>query len=253
MAARRLIGLPTLIAIPVAVAVAALVMLAFGSLVAIILIGGKHYTIPSSSMTPTLINGDWMLALPISDALPARGTVVVFRHPRRRGVDYVKRVIAFAGETVQVRQGVVYIDDVAAKMERIEDRVVPMLLDGTPPSMPRCKNAPVAEGGDCIQEQWRETLPDGTTQIVLNISGEIGIAPERAYASADDTPVFIVPEDHVFVLGDHRDNAVDSRFADTRMIPVENLRHSAWIMYASIDRTTVPRRFRWERIFRRIE
>ena len=253
MARRGRVGSLRWIAIPIAVAVALPVVLTFGSLFGIALIGGKSYTIPSGAMTPAVVIGDRILALPISRVVPERGTVVVFRHPKKPGIDYVKRVIAFAGETVQIRGGVVHIDGEAAEMERIADRVVPELRQGQPPSYPRCKNAPVTPGEDCIQEQWRETLPDGTTQVVLNIFGEIGRAPEAPTSSADNTRVFTVPEGQVFVLGDHRDNSVDSRFSAMGMIPVDNLRYSAWIVHSSFDWSRFPKRPRFERFFKRIE
>ncbi len=152
-----------------------------------------------------------------------------------------------------MRGGVVHIDGQAAGMARLEDRVLKMSADGNPPGYRRCRNSSVSGGGDCIQEQWRETLPDGTTQVVLNTVGEVGVAPEARYSSADDTPVFTVPEGHVFVLGDHRDNSLDSRFPATGMIPIDNIRHSAWIVHSSSDRSHGSWRPHFARFFKRIE
>lgn len=253
MALRGRVGSLKWIAIPIAATVALLLILIIGSLLGVALLGGKSYTIPDNAMAPAVVTGDWILALPLSRPVPERGAVVVFRHPNKPGIDYIKRIIAFAGETVQVRGGVVHIDGQAAAMERITDRVIPNLPQGRTLKYPHCKNKPVARGGDCLQEQWRETLPDGTTQIVLNIVGEIGGAPGASASSADNTTVFTVPEGHVFVLGDHRDNSIDSRFAPMGMIPVGNLRHVAWIVHSSFDKSKTPKRPRFERFFTRVE
>jgi signal peptidase I len=252
MAPKRSARPPKAAGIAVALVVAVAVLLIFGPLVAIRLVGGDHYTIPSTSMAPTLVPGDWVLARPVGDDLPARGTVVMFEHPQRPGVIYAKRLIAFAGETVQMRGGVVYIDGQPAGMERLADRVVPMRPQGRLPALPRCRNAAVAEGDDCRQERWRETLPDGTSEVVLNVAGEIGDAAEGGPSGLDDTPVFTVPEGHVFLLGDHRDNAIDSRFPDLGMVPVENLRHIAWMVHSSFDRSGVVPRPHFGRFFTRI-
>jgi len=250
MARRGMVGSLRRIAILTGAAIALVVVLISGCTR---LIGGDYHTIPSTEMTPTLVPGDRILALPISRAVPERGTVVFSGGSKNPGADYVMRVIAFAGETVQTRGGVVHIDGQAAEMERLADRVLGKLLRAKPSEPPRCKEAAFLRGGVCIQERWRETLPDGTTQIVLNTYGVIGAGREIGYSILDYTRLLTVPEGHVFVLRDNRDNSIDRRFSATGMIPIDNLRHSAWIVHSSFDRSQGSWRPRFERFFKRIE
>lgn len=252
MTGRRRAGIGrALVMLAVAVAAVAATLIITPPVV-VRLIGGHSYSIPSGAMEPSLVPGDRLLALPIWGELPARGAVVTFLHPHKPGITYVKRLIAFAGETVQMRGGVVLVDGEPAVMERLADRVVPWRRQGSPPAMPRCRNTPTGPGGDCLQERWRETLPDGTSQVVLNVTGEIGAdAPGSSFP--DETPVFTVPEGHIFVLGDHRDNAIDSRASNLGMVPVDHLRHVAWVVQISLDWSEMPPWPRWGRFFRRVE
>ncbi|MEM6973807.1 MAG: signal peptidase I [Pseudomonadota bacterium] len=175
--------------------------------------GGAYHSVPSASMAPTLLPGDVVLGWPLDEDGPARGDVVVYRSG---GQSYIGRVIGLAGERVQITGGVMRIDDQPAKMQRLEDRRR-LLHAGA--RTERCVEGSV-RAGPCSQQRWRETLPGGHAHVVLNIQGEIGSSTAGQGTPGDDTPIFEVPEAHVFIMGDHRDNALDSRFAARGPIPV---------------------------------
>jgi len=116
--------------------------------------------------------------------------------------------------------------------------------------VPRCSNAPVGQGGECLKERFTEALPSGPTHSVLNI--EDG-------TRGDDTPLFTVPEGHFFAMGDNRDNSLDSRFPQSvggvGMVPMENLIGRAdRVMFSSAGRRMVYFwTWRSDRFFRAIE
>jgi len=208
------------------------------------------FSIPSESMMPRLLVGDYLFAskwpygysgasLPIDwdsgkgrifGSLPERGDVVIFKHPIDR-VDYVKRVIGLPGDTVQMVNGVLHLNGEPVKKERVGDAVFPIAPDG------HCREARFAErqadgGFACRYPQFRETLPSGVTYRVL----DLGLEPQ------DTTEPVIVPEDHVFMMGDNRDNSLDSRFPaipgqGVGLVPVENLVGRASFMFFSTDGT----------------
>ena len=132
---------------------------------------------------------------------PERGDIVVFRHPVT-GRDFVKRLIGLPGDRVQMREGLLYLNDAPVKVEDAGEFVEAMAPQGPLRTPPQCGNGAVGPGADCIKTRQLEILPNGTSHNILNIGDR----------SADNTGVFTVPDGQYFFLGDNRDNSTDSRF-----------------------------------------
>ncbi|MBD3785548.1 MAG: signal peptidase I [Sphingomonadales bacterium] len=229
----------------------------------------QPFWIPSGSMKDTLLIGDFLFvnkmaygysryscpfaACPIEGRLfgsePERGDVVVFRHPTR-GVDFIKRVVGLPGDKIQVINGVLQINGTpvqladGGKFTEVKD------LQGPQGLIPRCENDPVGQGGTCIKGRKIETLPNGRSHSILNITDNW---------VADNTPVFTVPAGEYFFMGDNRDNSEDSRFAAAAgglgFVPAEFLVGRAdRVMFSSAGRSLF---FFWtwraDRFFKAIE
>ncbi|MEO1199966.1 MAG: signal peptidase I [Pseudomonadota bacterium] len=189
----------------------------------------QPFSIPSGSMKPTLLISDYLFVSKFSygysrhsfpfglvpfdgriwSGEPERGDVAVFKYPRDNRTDYIKRVIGLPGDRIQVREGLIYINDVPIERERIEDFIDPGAI-----------NAPV--------HQYIETLPNGVSYNVLDlVDNSIG----------DNTQVFEVPDGHYFMMGDNRDNSQDSRALNrVGYVPFENLIGRADVIWFSFDR-----------------
>ncbi|MCB1391382.1 MAG: signal peptidase I, partial [Rhodobacteraceae bacterium] len=174
----------------------------------------QPFWIPSGSMKETLLIGDFLFVnkwaygysryscpfalCPITGRIfasePERGDIVVFRHPVS-GDDLIKRLIGLPGDRIQVRQGVLYINDEAVALQDAGDFVETYERQGSAGQYPRCENAPVGQGGQCLKGRQVETLPNGVRHYILNIEDN---------GFADNTPVFTVPEGQYFFMGDNR-------------------------------------------------
>jgi signal peptidase I len=209
------------------------------------------FSIPSGSMIPTLYIGDYLVVAKwpygysrysfpfgfpafsgrIFEHTPQRGDVVVFRHPSEDS-DLIKRVIGIAGDTVQVRDGRLILNGRAVRREEMPPYAMPVSANSpckvVPPASPFV--AAIGNQPYCMYPAYRETLPGGPSYTVLD---QIDGGP------ADDFGPVKVPAGHIFLMGDNRDDSLDSRFAPAEggigMVPMENLIGRAAFTFWSTD------------------
>jgi signal peptidase I len=191
----------------------------------------QPFNIPTGSMENTLLIGDYLFVekfaygysrytfpfggWPFGDSLhgrflerqPQRGDVVVFKFPGDNSTDYIKRLIGLPGDRVQMIDDILYLNGKPVKRERVADFVGSLDdLDGH-------------------WRQYRETLPGGKSYVTID---------KQTDGPLDNTPVFVVPQGHYFMMGDNRDNSDDSR-AEVGYVPAENLEGKAEFRFFSID------------------
>ena len=218
----------------------------------------EPFNIPSKSMLPTLLVGDYLFVskysfgysrysfpggLPLVPGPervfftePERGDVAVFKLPSDNKTDYIKRIVGLPGDEIQMREGRLYINGQIVPREAAGD-----YLDTTESGMP------------IRYRRYVETLPNDRKHIILELSDD---------APLDRTDVFKVPAGHYFAMGDNRDNSADSRVMprESRMavgyIPAENLVGRAEFLFFSIDSSASfwevwkwPTAIRWGRLF----
>jgi signal peptidase I len=216
----------------------------------------QPFNIPSGSMKSTLLVGDYLFAskfsygysrysfpfgvIPFQGRLfgsePKRGDVVIFKLPRDNATDYIKRVIGLPGDEILVRGGIVYLNGQAL------------------PQTPAGTYVGPEEGGR-PKPRFEETLPNGVKHYVLHWERE---------AELDNAGPFKVPAGHYFMMGDNRDDSIDSRVPSSwrgvGFVPHENLVGRAEIVFfsAAVDDPkafrltspwTWPLDLRWGRIF----
>ena len=191
----------------------------------------QPFTIPSASMEPNLYEGDYVVvtkfsygysrhSIPFSPPLfkgrifekaPQRGDIAVFKTPRDNRTDLIKRVIGLPGDRIQMKQGLLYIND----------RQVPRV------ALPSVSED-IGEGYIREVARFRETLPNGRSYVTDDFGTD---------GQLDNTDLFVVPPGNYFMMGDNRDNSADSRVppeaGGVGYLPAENLVGHARIVLIS--------------------
>ena len=234
----------------------------------------EPFNIPSGSMIPTLHIGDHIFVTKWSygysrysfpfgswklwngrvfGRTPKVGDVIVFRNPVDESVDYVKRLVALPGDTVQVKHGRLYIN--GQMLERKDPRpyvvaVLPRSLrsvgyyhenmtvkgnkiwvDNEPAKFNytiEYKSDKQCRGNEGMcgvfnATEYTEVLPNGVEHSIIEFTDE---------GYMDNTDEYLVPEKHLFFMGDHRDNSNDSR-ADVGFVPMDNMLGRVWFIWYS--------------------
>ncbi len=183
----------------------------------------EPFNIPSGSMKPTLLIGDYLFvskfsygysrySLPFGLPLfkgriwsgqPERGDVAVFKYPVDNSTDFIKRIVGLPGDRIQVKAGVLYVNEAPVKLQPIGNFTD---SDGTTPIL-------------------TETLPNGVVHNILELT---------TTQPVDNTGVFVVPAGHYFGMGDNRDRSDDSRLS-VGYIPAENLIGRAEFLFFSTE------------------
>lgn len=209
----------------------------------------EPYNIPSGSMIPTLLIGDYLFitkydygysrhSFPFSAPIiphgklfgkaPKQGDVVIFRmtpkiQPQLSGnIDYIKRVIGLPGDTVQMVNGRLYINDKIVDRQLIGSKTIDTEAEKTTFS------------------EYAETLPNGVVHTIFE---------NNDTSLPDNTEKFTVPQEHFFVMGDNRDNSLDSRFFGA--VPFTNLEGKArFIFYSNNGKGSFWQFWRWPEFIR---
>ena len=209
----------------------------------------QPFTIPSGSMIPTLLIGDFIFvsqykygyskhSLPFSLPLikgrilekkPERVDVVVFKTPNDNRTDYVKTLIGLPGDKIQLKEGILYINGEIVERNKVQNSTI------------RLHNNYLNEF------DYVEVLPNGSKHIIRELKGD--------NSPSDNTIIYTVPENNFFLMGDNRDNSIDSRVLNyVGFVPFENIVGKAEIIFFSIDRNVygLKKFWKWKIRFDRI-
>jgi len=223
----------------------------------------QPFSIPTASMQPTLMIGDYFVAnkfvwgygkhsfslgrygdftlldfeLPINNRIfgrdPDRGDIAVFR-PVPQNIEYIKRVVGMPGDRIQMKEGRLYINGVMVEREEIGKAI-----------------DTDSEGDSREVTVYRETFPDGSVHTIHEISDN---------GPLDNTPEYVVPAGHFFMMGDNRDRSADSRvLSSVGYVPAINLIAKAEARFFSIKDNIPPWQIwqwpanvRWDRMFQSV-
>ena len=213
----------------------------------------EPFNIPSGSMKPNLLVGDFIFvskwsygysrhSLPFSlplipgkifNKMPKRGDVAVFKTPQDNRTDYIKRIIGLPGDKIKIINGEININNNLILRKKNNDFID---ID--------------SQGNKKRIRKYREYF----------FNNEIDVLDIMDNGIVDNTPFFVVPDNHFFVMGDNRDNSQDSRFINViGYVPFDNLVGKARFIFFSLENSRFyeiwkwPRAIRYERIFKTIK
>ena len=200
------------------------------------------FSIPTGSMLPTMAIGDYLFVskwpygfsrfsfpaqIPsfdgrVFETLPERGDVVIFKRPDAQGADWVKRVIGLPGDRIAISGGALILNGRPVSRQSAGTVALPVSPNSA------CRFDPSAD--PCRYPAWRETLPDGRSYLTFD---QIDGGP------ADDRATVIVPPGQLFLMGDNRDDSLDSRFSldegGVGLVPIDRLVGRAAVAFWSTD------------------